>query len=63
MKAFVDAEACIGCGLCSDTCPEVFELGDDNIARAKVPVVPKQAEASCREAAAACPTEAIKIED
>jgi len=63
VKASVDAETCIGCGLCPDTCPEVFELGDDDIARVKTPVVPKEAEASCREAAEACPTEAIKIEE
>ncbi|MFB3885967.1 MAG: ferredoxin [Thermodesulfobacteriota bacterium] len=61
MKAKVDEETCIGCGLCSETCPEVFEMTDDK-ARVKVAEVPKNAEATCREAAESCPVEAIQIE-
>jgi len=26
MKAAVDKDLCTGCGLCEDTCPEVFEV-------------------------------------
>lgn len=29
MKAVVDKDLCTGCGLCEDTCPEVFEMKDD----------------------------------
>ena len=32
MKAKVDENACIGCGLCENTCPEVFKMNEDNIA-------------------------------
>ena len=39
MKAVVDKDLCTGCGLCEDTCPEVFEMKDD-IATAKVNKVP-----------------------
>jgi ferredoxin len=62
MKVTVDEETCIGCGVCSDTCPEVFELNDDK-ARVKVSEVPKDAAATCREAAENCPVEAIQIEE
>ncbi len=60
MKASVDADICTGCGLCCDMCPEVFEMGD-SVARVRVSDVPDSATASCREAAEACPVEAIRI--
>ncbi len=61
MKAIVDKATCIGCGLCVDACPEVFEMKDDK-AEAKVNPVPAAAEDACRDAASQCPVEAIKIE-
>ena len=36
MKAKVNSDACIGCGACTYTCPEVFELQDDGVAKAVV---------------------------
>jgi len=52
---------CTACGLCSDTCPEVFELGDD-MARVIVDQVPAEHEEAVRQAAEECPVEAIIIE-
>jgi ferredoxin len=63
MKAIVDKDLCFGCGVCVDLCPEVFEMGDDDKAQAKVNPVPPDAEQSCRDAANQCPVEAIKIEE
>lgn len=60
MKARVDPSTCTGCGLCTDTCPQVFEM-DGDVAKAKVSVVPLEVETLCREAADACPVEAIEI--
>jgi ferredoxin len=60
MKARVDEDACIGCGLCASTCDAVFEMGDEK-ARVIAEPVPNEAEDSCREAAEACPVEAIRL--
>ncbi|NCC52710.1 MAG: ferredoxin, partial [Spartobacteria bacterium] len=49
MKAKVDADSCTACGLCTDICPEVFEMQD--VATVKTDPVPADAEATCREAA------------
>jgi len=61
MRAVVDQELCTGCGVCADTCPEVFVL-DDDTARVIVNEVPEEARESCREAAESCPVEAITIQ-
>ena len=62
MKVTIDKDLCTSCGLCVETCPDVFEMGDDDIAKVKVSAVPASAEASCKEAAESCPGESIKIE-
>jgi ferredoxin len=53
---------CIACGLCVDTCPEVFEMGDE-FAEAIVDVVPAEHEEAVRQAVEECPVEAIVIEE
>lgn len=63
MKAIVDRDACIGCGLCTTICPEVFEMDDEDIAIVIADPVPVENEASAQEAADSCPTDAITIED
>ena len=60
MKATVDKELCIGCGLCAQICDAVFEM-DDDVAQVKVETVPADAEASCKEAAESCPVDAIAV--
>ncbi|HIE28868.1 TPA: ferredoxin [Candidatus Poribacteria bacterium] len=64
MKVSVDEDLCTACGLCVDTCPEVFDLGDDDdVAQVKVDVVPEDLEELCEQAAEECPVEAIVVEN
>jgi ferredoxin len=63
MKAIVDPDLCIGCGVCPNLAPDVFEMNDDGIAEAKVDTVPAEFEDVAKEAAEECPSEAITIEE
>ena len=62
MRATIDQEGCIGCGMCEQTSPEVFVL---NGAVAEVtcdPVAPEN-EGETREAASMCPVNVIHLDD
>ena len=54
-------ETCTACGLCVDTCPEVFDMGDE-IAKVIVEKVPKEYEDAAQQAADECPVEAIIVD-
>jgi ferredoxin len=58
-KVTVDAEACVGCGLCEQLCSDVFVVEGDGIAHVKA-----QSCSSCNlaEIADQCPVNAIKVE-
>lgn len=53
----VDQNACIGCGLCVQLCPKVFEMQDDGKSKAVNPT--GDDEATIQSAIDACPTTAI----
>jgi ferredoxin len=61
MKVSIDADLCTGCGLCTDSVPDVFTLGDD-VAEVAKPEVPANLEDAVKEAAEDCPVEAILVE-
>ncbi|MHC4242680.1 MAG: ferredoxin [Planctomycetota bacterium] len=54
-------DTCTACGLCVDTCPEVFDLGDE-MAIVIVEDVPKDYEEAAQQAADECPVEAIIVD-
>jgi ferredoxin len=62
MKALIERNGCIGCGLCADTCPTVFRMDDEGLAEVYVDSVPSDAEASAIEAADSCPVSVITVE-
>lgn len=62
MKAYVDKDLCIGCGVCPTVCPEVFEMDASGVAVVIGERVPSEAEDSAVSAQEQCPVEAIKVE-
>ncbi len=61
MKAAIDKEGCIGCGLCVATCPELFAMGDDQRAEVMLAPVPPHLEDCARKAADTCPVSVISV--
>lgn len=53
--------ACIGCGLCTNICPDVFTLTDEGVAAARDEIAP-ELESQVEEAAESCPVDAIEVE-
>lgn len=60
MKAIVDHDTCIGCGMCESICPEVFKLVDSKSTVIQKPVAPEN-EAAAKNAAESCPVAAITL--
>jgi len=53
-------EGCTSCGLCSEICPEVFELDDVAVVRQNADYAGN--EVGIKESAESCPVEVIKYE-
>lgn len=60
MKVVIDRSGCIGCGLCAETCPEVFRMGDDGLAEvcAKLDTSVEDCAAEARDN---CPVSVISL--
>ena len=62
MLVDIDRSGCISCGLCVETCPEVFQFADDGLAN--VHAQPDQDnEEGAREAAENCPVSVIHAQE
>jgi ferredoxin len=57
-KITVDDSLCTGCGLCAANCPDVFEMGDDNLAH---PIAQACGNCDLKEIAEQCPVNAISV--
>ena len=74
MRVWIDQQACVGNGVCEEVCPELFELGDGDVAylrdgnrrlpdgRAGLLTVPPDLEAAVIDAAEECPVACIYLE-
>lgn len=62
MRATLDRDGCISCGLCPETCPEVFRMADDGIAEVYTEEVPPEVEEAAIEAQDGCPVSVITVE-
>ncbi len=62
MKAFIDSEGCISCGLCASICENVFGMSDDGPATVLVDVIDKDDESDVLEAKESCPVSVISVE-
>ena len=54
-------DACTACGLCCDTCPEVYRMGEE-IAEVFDSEVPEEHQALAEQAAEECPVGAIQVD-
>lgn len=54
----VDQNTCIGCGLCAGMCPDIFVMNADGHSEA----ISQDNVEAAKEAAAACPVNAITAE-
>ncbi|MDD6195582.1 ferredoxin [[Clostridium] aminophilum] len=57
---YVVNDGCIGCGLCEETCPEVFSMTDAGVAVAIDADVPDDALDTAADAKDGCPVGAIE---
>lgn len=63
MKAYVDQDGCISCGLCIDVCPEVFSYNEDEKSEPIKDEIPDDALDAAVEARDGCPVSVIDIKE
>ncbi|MBE5966050.1 MAG: ferredoxin [Lachnospiraceae bacterium] len=63
MKASVDQEGCISCGLCIDVCPEVFQFNDNEVSEAIDDEIPEDFIERAKEARDGCPVSVIDLQE
>ncbi len=60
MKVKIE-DTCTACELCVETCPDVFQMGEDMV-KVIVDEVPTEFKDTAQQAADECPVEAIIVE-
>lgn len=60
MKAVVDLEKCIGCGLCAQVAPDIYEMDGDKVI-VKADDIAEDKSSDAQNGAEQCPVNAIEI--
>jgi len=63
LRVTADRSRCCGYGLCAQLCPQVYKLDADGLVYLETDIVPPELEEEAREGAAACPAEALAVEN
>ncbi len=61
MKGYVDKDICIGCGICPDICPEIFNMDDDGKAIGSKEEISEEVMDNALDAESQCPVDAIEV--
>lgn len=61
MKASVNQDGCISCGLCIDVCPEVFSFNENDVSQAIEGDIPEDCLERAEEARDGCPVSVIDL--
>ncbi|MFO7928418.1 MAG: ferredoxin [Candidatus Humimicrobiaceae bacterium] len=63
MEVRIDEELCTACGLCEETCPDIFKINEDKDVAEVVKTEYDEDDEECiEEAEESCPTEAIIVD-
>ena len=63
MRVEVDRDLCESNAVCVGIAPDIFDLGDDDLARVLVDEVPQDRTDQVREAVGLCPKIALKLHE
>ncbi|MCK5219273.1 ferredoxin [bacterium] len=63
MQVSIDETLCTGCSVCVSELPEVFEMGDDGLAKVIVTSPESELADKAKEVVPICPASAIKVEE
>lgn len=63
MKAYVDQDGCISCGLCIDVCPEVFSYNENNVSEPIKDDIPADCLERAEDARDGCPVSVIDLKE
>jgi ferredoxin len=63
MRVVVDVELCEGNAVCANVAPEVFVVGEDDLAQVKLEAIPDALRARVELAVRRCPRQALALRD